>query len=242
MLDAKGPHTAMVFAAGLGKRMQPITRATPKPLIRVGGKPLIDHTLDRLAEAGVERAVVNVHWLGEQIIDHLKFRTAPKILISDERDRLLDQGGGIRRALPLLGRDAFYICNTDAFWIEGASSNIRRLAAAWDPSVMDALLLVATTASSVGVDWLGDFTMDSLGRLHRREEHAVAPFVYSGVGILSPELFAAEERDIFPLSPFLFAAAKKGRLYGIRLDGLWMHVGAPEAISEAEIAISKSIL
>src|SRR6478736_7082251 len=148
-MSAPVPKTAMVFAAGLGMRMRPITEKLPKPLVEVGGRALIDYCLDRLAESGVERAVVNVHWLADQIETHLAKRRAPKIVISDERSRLLDQGGGIKRVLPLVGDDPFLICNTDAFWIEGPRSNIARLARSFDPATMDILLLVAAGAGAI---------------------------------------------------------------------------------------------
>jgi N-acetyl-alpha-D-muramate 1-phosphate uridylyltransferase len=237
---ASMPDTAMVFAAGLGSRMRPITDTLPKPLVRVGGAALIDHCLDRFAENGVRRAVVNLHWLADQIETHLARRTKPAVSISDERDLLLDQGGGIKRALPQLGENPFFLCNTDAFWIEGPRSNLRRLAALFDPKIMDAALLVASAATAVGVDWPGDFTMSPDGRLQARDPRRVAPFVYTGVGIIKPELFADESAEVFRLAPFFFEAARKGRLYGVRLDGLWLHVGRPEAIAEAELAISRS--
>jgi N-acetyl-alpha-D-muramate 1-phosphate uridylyltransferase len=236
------PKTAMVFAAGLGTRMRPITDALPKPLVKVRGRALLDHCLDRLAESGVERAIVNVHWLADQIEAHLAGRRAPKILISDERSKLLDQGGGIKRALPMIGGDPFLICNTDAFWIEGPRSNIARLASAFDPETMDILLLVAAGAGAVGVDWSGDFTMTHDGRLAPREPRHVAPFVYTGVGIVKPEPFGSEPDEVFRLAPFFHAAAAKGRLHGVRLDGLWVHVGRPESVDEAERAIDRSIL
>ena len=237
------PKTAMVFAAGVGMRMRPITETLPKPLIEVHGRALIDYCLDRLAENGVERAIVNVHWLADQIEAHLaERRTAPKIVISDERARLLDQGGGIKRALPLIGAEPFLICNTDAFWIEGPQSNIARLASAFDPDAMDILLLVAAGAGAVGVDWPGDFTMAHDGRLESRDARRVAPFVYTGVGIVKPDLVGKEPAEVFRLAPFFHAAAANGRLYGVRLDGLWIHVGRPEAIAEAERAIDRSIL
>jgi N-acetyl-alpha-D-muramate 1-phosphate uridylyltransferase len=237
------PKTAMVFAAGLGTRMRPITETLPKPLVKVGGRALIDHSLDRLAENGVERTIVNVHWLADQIQAHLAGRRAPpQILISDERATLLDQGGGIKRALPMIGEDPFLICNTDAFWIEGPRSNIARLARAFDPEAMDILLLVAASAGAVGVDWPGDFTMDHGGRLEPREPRHVAPFVYTGVGIVKPELFSSEPAEVFRLAPFFHAAAASGRLHGVRLDGLWVHVGRPESIAQAETAIDRSIL
>ena len=183
-----------------------------------------------------------MHWLPELIEAHLAGRRAPEILISDERERLLDQGGAIKKALPLIGGEPFFVCNTDAFWIEGPRSNLKRLAEAFDPGRMDAILLVASSAGAVGVDWPGDFTMTREGRLQAREPRHVAPFVYTGVGILKPELFAAVEADVFRLAPFFFRAADKGRLFGLRLDGLWLHVGRPETIREAEEAIDRSIL
>jgi MurNAc alpha-1-phosphate uridylyltransferase len=236
------PKTAMVFAAGLGTRMRPITETLPKPLVTVHGRALIDYCLDRLAENGVERAIVNVHWLADQIESHLAKRRAPKIIISDERSTLLDQGGGVKRVLPLIGDDPFLICNTDAFWIEGPRSNIARLARSFDPETMDIELLVAAGAGAVGVDWPGDFAMTHDGRLQSRDPRHVAPFVYTGVGIVKPQLFADQTAEVFRLAPFFHAAAAQGRLYGVRLDGLWVHVGRPESIAEAEAAIDRSIL
>jgi N-acetyl-alpha-D-muramate 1-phosphate uridylyltransferase len=236
------PKTAMVFAAGLGQRMRPLTETIPKPLIEVAGRPLIDHCLDRFAENGVETAVVNVHWLADQIEAHLKDCKTPRIIISDEREKLLDQGGGIKRARAHLGDDPFFLCNTDAFWIEGPRSNLERLAEAFDPVEMDAILLVAPGAHAVGVDWPGDFQMDAGGRLTRREPHFVAPFVYTGVGIINAQLFDGIEEEVFRLAPFFHRAAEKKRLFGLRLDGLWLHVGRPEAIAEAEEAIRHSVM
>ena len=241
-MSSPTPTTAMVFAAGLGERMRPITDSVPKPLVKVAGRALIDHCLDRLAADGVTRAIVNVHWLADQIEAHLAAREAPRIVISDERAQLLDQGGAVKRALPLIGDEPFFLCNTDAFWIEGPRSNLRRLAEAFDAQTMDAILMVAATAGAVGVDWPGDFTMDPDGRLTGREPRRVAPFVYTGVGIVKPQLFRGVAEDAFPLAPFFFRAADQGRLYGLRLDGLWLHVGRPESIAEAEKAIDRSTL
>jgi MurNAc alpha-1-phosphate uridylyltransferase len=232
----------MVFAAGLGQRMRPITDAIPKPLVKVGGRTLLDHCLDRLAEAGVGTAIVNVHWLADQIEAHLTSRVAPRIVISDERAKLLDQGGGIKKALPLIGDAPFFICNTDALWIEGPRSELDRLIRFFDPAKMDALLLVAQAAGAVGVDGPGDFTMDPFNRLTKREQRHVAPFVYAGVGIIKPQLFEGIAEDVFRLAPFFFRAAEQGRLYGVRLDGAWLHVGRPESIPEAERAIDRSPL
>ena len=235
------PHTAMVFAAGLGTRMRPVTDTVPKPLVRVGGRALIDHMLDRLAEAEVERAVVNVHYRADQIEAHLASRARPRVTVSDERACLLDQGGGIAKVLPILGEAPFFLCNTDAFWLEGPHSNLRSLAGRWDPAVMDVLLLVAATTTSVGVDWPGDFTLMSDGRLVRRDERGVAPFVYAGVGIIKPSLFADAPEGAFRRAPSFFAAAAAGRLHGHRLDGQWLHVGTPEAIGQAEDTIKRSV-
>jgi MurNAc alpha-1-phosphate uridylyltransferase len=236
------PEKAMVFAAGLGTRMRPLTDKIPKPLVKVAGKPMIDHVLDRFEAAGLSTAIVNVHYLPDQIEEHLAARTRPKIIVSDEKGKLLDQGGGIRKVLPSFGEAPFFLANTDAFWIDGPADNLRRLAEAWNPEEMDILLLVAATTTSVGVDWAGDFLMSPDGRLVRRKEGEVAPFVYTGIGIIKPQLFAAETRDVFRLAPFFFEAAEKGRLHGRRLDGLWLHVGTPEAIDEAERMISESVL
>ena len=234
------PNTAMVFAAGLGTRMRPISDTIPKPLVKVAGKALIDHCLDLFEKAGVGRAIVNVHYLADQIEAHLQGRKSPKIIISDERAKLLDQGGGIKKVLTLFDTLPFYICNTDAFWIEGPVSNISRLADIWDPQRMDALLLVAPTKTSVGVDWPGDFHMDADGHLTKRAEGEVADFVYSGVGIIKPQLFETETQDVFRLAPFFFEAAQKGRLFGCALEGQWLHVGTPAAIGEAEAAITRA--
>ena len=230
----------MVFAAGLGTRMRPLTDTLPKPLVEIGGVTMLDHMLDRLAEAGVERAIVNVHHLAEQIEGRVAGRRQPAVTISDERALLLDQAGGIVKALRLLGDDPFFICNTDAVWIEGSSPSLQRLAAGWDPDRMDVALLVAATATSIGVDWQGDFLMESDGRLIKRPENQPAPFVYAGVGIIKPELFAGLPEAPIRLAPYFFAAAEQGRLYGARLEGTWLHVGTPATIAEAELAYAAS--
>lgn len=233
--------SAMVFAAGLGTRMRPITDTLPKPLVEIAGRTMLDRMLDRLGEAGVQRAVVNVHHLADMIEAQLRRRGGhPAITVSDERDRLLDQGGGIVKALPLLGPGAFLICNTDALWLEEGDSSIARMMAAWDPARMDVLLMVADTAGAVGVDWPGDFAMAPDGRLIRRQEGEVTPFVYAGVGIIKPELFAGMAEPVFRLAPFFFRAASEGRLFGSRLEGTWLHVGTPAAIAEAEEALADS--
>ena len=234
------PRTAMVLAAGLGTRMRPLTDKKPKPLVEVGSKALLDHMLDRLADAGVETAVVNVHYLAEQIERHVAARKTPRIVISDERAEILGTGGGVVKALPHLGSSPFFHVNSDSIWIEGVTPNLTRLAAAFDPATMDALLLLAPTAGSIGYGGRGDFMMAPDSRLTRREERGVAPFVYAGVAILSPAMFKGAPQGSFSLTTLFDRAAETGRLHGLRLDGLWMHVGTPEAIADTEAAIRKS--
>ncbi len=235
------PSRAMVLAAGLGTRMHPITDRMPKPLVQVAGKTLIDRVLDRLGEAGVEQAVVNVHYLASQIEEHLKARAKPRVMLSDERGVLLGTGGGVLKALPHLGDEPFYLVNADTIWIDGVTPNLARLAESFDSDSMDALLLLASTAGSIGYGGRGDFTILADSRLQKRGERQVAPFVYAGAAILAPALFADPPPDAFPLTTLFDRAAAKGRLYGLRLEGLWMHVGTPEAIAQAEAAIQASV-
>ena len=234
------PKRAMILAAGVGKRMRPVTVTTPKPLIEVGGRALIDRALDRLERAGVERAVVNVHYLGELIRVHVGKRSAPEIVISDESGRLLDTGGGIAKALPHLGDDPFYLLNADSCWVEGARPNLEWLANAWREDSMDALLMLASTVHAVGYSGRGDFKMDPAGRLIRRPEREVAPFAYAGAAILHPRLFAGRTAEPFSLNELFDTALEAGRLFGTRMDGVWLHVGTPEAIREAERSIADS--
>jgi len=231
----------MVLAAGLGARMRPLTDGTPKPLIVVGGKVLIDHVLDRLVEVNVEIAVVNVHHLADKVEQHLAGRRAPRIEISDERDDLLDTGGGVVKALPSLGAAPFFHLNSDAIWIDGVRPNLIRLAEAFDPARMDALLLLAATSTSIGYGGRGDFTMAPDGRISRRREGEVVPFVYAGVAILSAVLFSTAPPGAFSLNLLFDRAIEAGRLYGLRLEGVWMHVGTSEAIAAAEAAILASV-
>jgi N-acetyl-alpha-D-muramate 1-phosphate uridylyltransferase len=237
---SKSPRCAMVLAAGLGIRMRPLTETMPKPLVTVGGKALIDHVLDRLAATGVDTAIVNVHYLADEIERHLAARRAPKIVISDERGELLDTGGGVVKALPGLGGAPFFHINSDTIWIDGVKSNLVRLAQSFVAARMDALLLLAATSTSVGYTGRGDFAMAPDGRLSRRLEREVAPFVFAGVAILSPALFADAPSGPFSLNLLFDRAIEAGRLYGLRLEGVWMHVGTPEAIKAAEAAILAS--
>lgn len=232
------PSVAMVLAAGFGKRMLPLTEAIPKPMVKLGGRPLIDHVLDKLAAAGIKRAVVNVHYLPDVLEAHLKTRTAPEIIISDERGEILETGGGVRKALPKLGKAPFVIHNSDTVWIEGVGSNIERLLETWNPATMDCLLLLAATASSIGYDGRGDFEMDGFGRLKRQTGARLAPFVFAGVSVMKPEFFDDAPDGPFSLNVIWDRAIAKGRLYGLRLDGLWMHVGTPQSLEEAEKALA----
>jgi MurNAc alpha-1-phosphate uridylyltransferase len=234
------PKKAMVLSAGLGTRMRPLTERRPKPLVEVGGKALIDHVLDRLSDAGVERAVVNVHHFAEQIERHVATRTKPKITISDERGLLLGTGGAVVKALPQLGGAPFFHINSDSIWIDGVQPNLARLAEGFDSAAMDALLLLAPTTGSIGYAGRGDFAFGPDGRLRRRGEREVAPFVYAGAAILAPALFTGAPKGEFPLTDLFERAAEAGRLHGLRLEGLWMHVGTPDAIASAEQEIRGS--
>ena len=234
------PRRAMVLAAGLGTRMRPFNGHIPKPLVQVGGKPLVDYVLDRLADAGVERAVVNVHHLADQLERHLAQRQRPEIVISDERSELLGTAGGVVKALPELGIAPFFHVNSDTIWIDGVTPNLRRLAAAFDPARMDALLLLATSISSIGYTGRGDFAMGPDGRLKRRGEREVVPFIYSGAAILTPAFLAGVAPGPSSMSPLFDRAIENERLYGLRLEGLWMHVGTPDAVKAAEEAILAS--
>jgi N-acetyl-alpha-D-muramate 1-phosphate uridylyltransferase len=235
------PQKAMVLAAGLGQRMRPLTDTMPKPMVSVAGRPLLDHVLDRLADAGVTEAVVNVHYLPDQIIAHTAGRAHPRVIISDERDQVLGTGGGVVKALPLLGHEPFFHVNSDTMWIEGVRSNLVRLAEAFDPARMDILLLMAPTASSIGYSGRGDYSMLSDGTLRKRREHQVVPFVYAGAAIMSPSLFADAPVGAFSLTKMFDRANEQERLFGLRLDGVWMHVGTPDAVQAAEEAFLESV-
>jgi len=232
------PNRAIVLAAGLGTRMRPYNGHIPKPLVEIGGKSLIDYSLDRLADAGVESVVVNVHHLADILERHLAPRQRPHIVISDERGELLGTGGGIAKALPKLGEAPFFLVNSDTVWLDGVKSNIVRLAEAFDPSEMDVLLLLAPIAGSIGYSGRGDYAMLPDGRLRRHAENEVVPFVYAGAAILAPSLFADAPSGAFSLNLLFDRASANGRLFGLRLEGLWMHVGTPEAVAAAEAALA----
>lgn len=234
------PAIAFVLAAGRGTRMRYLTESIPKPMVPLKGITLIDRVLDRIAEAKIPKAVVNVHYLADVLECHLARRTGtpPEILLSDERTALLDTGGGVAHAMrsvwPQLSEAPFLIHNSDTVWIEGVGRNLDRLCDAFVPETMDALLLLAPTARSLGYDGVGDFQMDAAGRLTRRAHGETAPFVFAGVSIAHPRLFDGAPDGAFSLNRPWTAAMERGRLYGVRLDGLWMHVGTPEAVTEAE--------
>jgi MurNAc alpha-1-phosphate uridylyltransferase len=229
----------MVLCAGLGTRMAPANNGLPKPLVLLNGKALIDHVLDRLAAAGIERAVVNVNHKADLIEQHLRSRNAPRIEISDERAALLDTGGGVKKALPRLGPGPFLVHNADSVWVEGVGANLARLAAAWDDATMDCLLMLALTSTSHGYQGRGDFALESDGRIRRkRVEQEIVPFAFTGVSIAHPRLFAASPEGAFSLNKPWSRAIASGRAHGVRMDGVWMHVGTPAALADAEQCLS----
>ena len=235
------PLRAMILAAGLGTRMRPLTLTRPKPLIEVAGQSLLAHNLSLLRKADIETAIVNAHYFADQIRDFVATIDHPNIILSDESDALLDSGGGIKKALPHLGDDSFFVLNADSFWIDGPRSNLIRLKEAWSPDHMDGLLLMASGHQITGYEGLGDFIMDAEGHLTRRPERLVAPFVYAGVAILKTALFEDTPSGAFSLNLVFNRAIAAKRLYGLRLDGEWLHVGTPESILAAEHRIAKSM-
>ncbi len=238
--DGASIKTAMVLAAGFGTRMRPLTDRIPKPLVELAGRTLLDRVLDRLAEAGIERAVVNVHHHAHQIESQLRLRSSPRIVISDERQAILETGGGVRKALGDLGGDAFLVQNSDSVWSEGDTCNLRMLKAAWEPERMEALLLLARRDSSIGYDGRGDFHKDRSGRLKRRGPGEEAPYVFAGVSVLKPSLFEGIADGAFSLNVIFDRAAAGNGLSGVVLDGTWMHVGTPRALEEAESYLNEA--
>lgn len=230
------PEVAMVMAAGLGKRMRPLTATRPKPLVEVAGKPLLDHCLDRLRAAGVRKAVVNVHYLADALEAHLKNRVEGiEIAVSDERAQLLETGGGLVRALPLIEADPFLVVNSDNLWVDGAVDALRLLASAWDDARMDALLLLVPLARAHCHSGQGDFHMSASGKLRRRKAGGVAPFVYTGIQMVSKRLFEGEVPEgAFSTNILWDRAIEQGRCYGSVHQGLWFDIGAPPNIRKAE--------
>ena len=232
--------TAMVLAAGLGTRMRPLTLTRPKCLVTVGGVTLLDHMLDRLVAAGVERVVINVHAFADMLEAHLRARKDVEILISDERELLMDTGGGVRKALPLIGDDPYIHCNTDSIWEEPNGSAIARLVAGFDPAKMDARLMLADMNACLGFDGAGDFTQDSVGRITLRGDAPAAPFAWTGVQLVNPAIVAAETVAPFSFKRLWERSQATGRLYGAPLGGFWMHVGDPAARDEAEARLTQA--
>lgn len=228
----------MVLAAGLGTRMRPITQTIPKPLVKVAGKTLIDRALEALGSAGVRRAAVNVHYLPEQVEHHLANHRGLDVQISDERHALLDSGGGVKHALPHLEPGALFILNADSFWVDRDGSNLSLMARKWRGDDMDMLLLLAPKGNSVGFSGAGDFFMADDGRLTRRGTAQAAPYAFAGVSIANTALFERVSEEKFSLNQLFDEAIANQRLFGCVLDGLWLHVGTPAAIAEAEAAIS----
>jgi MurNAc alpha-1-phosphate uridylyltransferase len=230
------PRHAMVLAAGLGERMRPLTDEKPKPLIEVRGRAMLDSILDRLSAVGVTDVVINLFYRGEAIEAHLKGRTTPRIVFTRETERL-ETGGGVKNALPYLGDEAFYVINGDVCWLDGRTPALHRLADTWDEARMDALLLLHPTAFAVGYSGRGDFLLSADGKVRRRGEREVAPFVFAGMQILHPRLFAGAPDGPFSLNRLYDKAAERERLWGLRHDGEWFHIGTPEQLTEVEDAL-----
>lgn len=231
-----GPTKAMIMAAGLGTRMRPLTNKIPKPLVKVAGRTLIDRVIDRLVAAGVTTIVINVHYMADQIEEHVKQRKDVEIVISDERAELLDSGGGIYKALSVFNGEPFFHANSDTVWSEGYGHALDKLKAAWDPERMDALMLLAPTVHTICYDGNGDFMMDPEGLLSRVPEKRIAPFVWMSMEIVHPRLFDGAPKDTkkFSINPLWDKAIAKKRLFGQRLDGVWMHIDRPDAIEASE--------
>jgi N-acetyl-alpha-D-muramate 1-phosphate uridylyltransferase len=232
---SKEPVTrAMIMAAGLGTRMRPLTLDRPKPLVEVRGKALIDHAVDRLVQTGVKLIVVNVHYHAEMLKAHLSKRRDVEIRFSEEHDVLLGTGGGIVKALPNFEGQPFFVHNSDSIWVEGIGHALDRMQTIWNPDDMDALLLLASMVTSLGFEGTGDFLLDAEGHIARVEEQRVSPFAYPGVQIVHPRIFDNAPSGAFSMNLLWDRAIEKARLYGVRLDGVWMHVGTADAVKEAE--------
>jgi len=237
-IEAAPPRTAMVMAAGLGKRMRPLTATRPKPLVEVAGKALIDHVFDRLCAAGVEQVVVNVHYLADALEAHLARADGLGITISDERALLLETGGGLVQAAPMIAEDTFLVVNSDNYWIDGPADSLRLLASQWREADMDALLLLVPHARANNNSGSGDFRMDAAGRLRRRGVGRVAPFVFTGIQIVSKRLLRDAPTGAFSTNIFWDRAIEEGRCFGAVHQGLWFDVGSPPAIAATEAALT----
>jgi N-acetyl-alpha-D-muramate 1-phosphate uridylyltransferase len=237
-MSSLASDTAMVMAAGLGKRMRPLTATMPKPMVRVAGKPLIDHTLDRLADAGVARAVVNVHYLADALEAHVTGRASPKVTISDERDALLETGGGMIKAQGLLP-DPFFCLNSDNIWLDGPRNAFADLSMLWDAERMDALVLVVPHKRAANFDGPGDFHLDAAGKVSRRQPGRIAPFIYTGIQLVSHRLLRDAPEGKFSTNILWNRAIEEGRLFGLPFTGDWFEVGTPQAIRPTEEALSR---
>jgi N-acetyl-alpha-D-muramate 1-phosphate uridylyltransferase len=234
-----GPKTAMVLAAGLGLRLRPITNKTPKPLVKVADHTLLDHTLDRLVAAGVERAVVNIHHLAEQVEQHLSNRKDLEIIISSEADDLLETGGGVKKALAHLGDGPFYISNADVLWLNGPTSALGRMMERWNETEMDVLLMLHSTVEAYGYTGNGDFEADAIGKLSRKLEREITPYLFTGVQIVHPRIFKDTPEGAFSLNVIYDKAIEEERLYGVVHDGEWFHIGTPDGLAQAETYMSQ---
>ena len=237
-MSSLASDTAMVMAAGLGKRMRPLTATMPKPMVRVAGKPLIDHTLDRLADAGVARAVVNVHYLADALEAHVTGRASPKVTISDERDALLETGGGMIKAQGLLP-DPFFCLNSDNLWLDGPRNAFADLSMLWDAERMDALVLVVPHKRAANFAGPGDFHLDAAGKVSRRQPGRIAPFIYTGIQLVSHRLLRDAPEGKFSTNILWNRAIEEGRLFGLPFTGDWFEVGTPQAIRPTEEALSR---
>ncbi len=228
------PTHAMVLAAGLGTRMRPITDKTPKPLVKVNGRSLIDHSLDRLVDGGITDAVVNLHHFGDQIERNLKLRDDPSITFSWEKEERLETGGGVKQALGGLGTEPFWVVNSDSLWLNGPTSMMDRMCHVWDDTRMDGLLLLHSTVDAYGYDGTGDFNAEPDGKLSRRQELEITPWLFTGIQILHPRLFKAAPDGAFSLNILYDQALDSGRLFGMVHDGEWFHVGTADGLADAE--------
>lgn len=232
-----GPKSAMVLAAGLGTRLRPVTDHLPKPLVEVAGQTLLDHAVDRLAAAGVERVIVNLHYKGEIIAAQLARRSRPRIELSRE-ETLLETGGGVKHALPLLG-DSFFVVNGDIIWLDGLTPALARLAGAFKPRKMDAVLLLQRTVTAIGYEGRGDYFLDPAGTPRRRGEREIAPYIFAGIQILHRRLFEGTDDTVFSLKRLYDRAEDAGRLAAIVHDGEWFHVGTPEGLEHTRARLAE---
>jgi len=229
-----GPKKAMVLAAGLGRRLRPITNKLPKPLVKIANRTLLDHALDHLVASGVECAVINIHYLADQIREHLNSRKDLEIIISSEESDLLETGGGVKKAIDIFDNAPFYILNADVFWLNGPTMALGRMIEQWDESIMDVLLLLHSTVEAYGYNGYGDFEIDASGKLSRRLEREITPYLFTGIQIIHPRIFRDISLGKFSLNIIYDKAIDIEHLYGVVHDGEWFHIGTPQGLAEAE--------